>query len=203
MSSCLLSVWGSAAGTLQVLPSPSPSPSSSSSLAISTLPVCQFECSSIDWSNDLADSVDRRLGVPQSLSQSESQSWSSSPSPIMPRLRFKFINSQIISLWLLLVLWTDHVQTINRCRCRSWSFAACESFCQFISLSLLSLSLSLSLPCLSHFLIFQFFFCLLFVSVRFGSVSFVFSAFLSTAQLIKKRFRLALIAFAFVFTVDP
>lgn len=136
MSSCLLSVWGSAAGTLQVLPSPSPSPSSSSSLAISTLPVCQFECSSIDWSNDLADSVDRRLGVPQSLSQSESQSWSSSPSPIMPRLRFKFINSQIISLWLLLVLWTDHVQTINRCRCRSWSFAACESFCQFISLSL-------------------------------------------------------------------
>lgn len=61
--------------------------------------------------------------------------------PIMPRLRFKFINSQIISLWLLLVLWTDHVQTINRCRCwsrlrcRSWSFAACESFCQFISCS--------------------------------------------------------------------
>lgn len=59
----------------------------------------------------------------------------------------------------------------------------------------LSLSLSPGLPCLSHFLIFQFFFfCLLFVSVRFGSVSFVFSAFLSTAQLIKKRFRLALIA---------
>lgn len=121
----------------------------------------------------------------------------------MPRLRFKFINSQIISLWLLLVLWTDHVQTINRCRCRcrSWSFAACESFCQFISCSL---PLSWSLPRLSHFYFttssssfsFQLWVFVLFVSVRFASVRsprFVFSAFLSTAQLIKKRFRLAFV----------
>lgn len=103
-------------------------------------------------------------------------------SPIMPRLRFKFINSQIISLWLLLVLWTDHVQTINRCRCwsrcrcRSWSFAACESFCQFISCS------PTLLLCLSHFSLYHYFFTtssllfhlsvfVLFVSVRFGSLA--------------------------------
>lgn len=130
-------------------------------------------------------------------------------SPIMPRLRFKFINSQIISLWLLLVLWTDHVQTINRCRCwsrcrcRSWSFAACESFCQFISCSL---PLSGLLPRLSHFYftttsspLLHFFFIFSFCVICFGSLRFarfVFSAFLSTAQLIKKRFRLA---FVFVF----
>lgn len=117
-----------------------PSWSSSSSLATSTLPVCQFECSSIDWSADLDDSVDRAIVASELLE---------SLSPIMPRLRFKFINSQIISLWLLLVLWTDHVQTINRCRCRSWSFAACESFCQFISCS--PTRLSWSLLRLSHF----------------------------------------------------
>lgn len=114
-------------------------------------------------------------------------------SPIMPRLRFKFINSQIISLWLLLVLWTDHVQTINRCRCwsrlrcRSWSFAACESFCQFISCSPTLLLTASSFSLLLHYF-FTSFSSLSFCVICFGSLRFarfVFSAFLSTAQLIK------------------
>lgn len=105
-------------------------------------------------------------------------------SPIMPRLRFKFINSQIISLWLLLVLWTDHVQTINRCRCwsrcrcRSWSFAACESFCQFISCSP---TLQLTAPSFSLLLQHYFFttssssFIFSFCVICFGSLRFLAS----------------------------